>query len=48
LLESNIHLVHPDGNGKTTLPFPQKISELLSLDWAVGVPQQARAGDDER
>ncbi|MEI7989765.1 MAG: hypothetical protein WCI88_12075 [Chloroflexota bacterium] len=32
------------GSGETTLPFPQKIKELLSLDWAVGVPQQARAG----
>jgi len=32
LLESDIHLVHPDGSRETTLPFPQKISELLSLD----------------
>ncbi|MEI7989768.1 MAG: hypothetical protein WCI88_12090 [Chloroflexota bacterium] len=38
LMDTDIHLVHPDGSGETTLPFPQKIKELLNLDWAVGVP----------
>jgi Tol biopolymer transport system component len=42
LMDTVIHLVHPDGSGETTLPFPQKIKELLSLDWAVGAPQFTR------